>query len=208
MTNQYPRQQPERPMKDQPQETRQFRAAHTRTGFSRVSGIKLPWSGRGVKIAGAIVYSLALVMIGVAIGGAGGSSPSSSASTKNTTQDSPATQNSPTPNATTQPAVATTPRRHVLIRFAGHGIEQSGPFNVGSGPLTITYSFNCASFGHAGKFQAELDETSVTGAQQPFANDLKLRGGQTTTVHPLNLFGKYDLSVSSECSWRIKVVGE
>jgi hypothetical protein len=163
--------------------------------------------GRGLKIVGAIVYSVVVLFIGVAIGSAG-SKPATPAATSAT-----ATQNSPAPaatTATTQPAAAAAPVSHVLIRFAGSGIRNSAPFNVGSGPLTVTYHFDCSSQGQAGNFAADLqygNQGSLNSDDQPIANDLALHGGQTTTIYPQDPGQQYYLSVNSECDWHITVRG-
>jgi hypothetical protein len=165
---------------------------------------------RGLKVSGGIIYSLVLLGIGIVIGNAGGSSPSSNLSTSNATQNTPAPQQTQAQSATTQPAAASAPQKHVLIRFAGSGIKNSAPFNVGSGPLTVTYTFNCSSFGQSGNFQADLlygNQASLNSDDDQIANDLALHGGQTTTVYPQDAGKAYYLSVNSECSWRIKVVG-
>ena len=163
--------------------------------------------GRGPKFVGVLVYSLVVLLIGIAIGNA-------SASKSGT----PAAASTPATSATTSPAPARTassapaaPVSHVLIRFAGSGIKNSAPFNVGSGALTVTYHFNCASTGSMGNFVADLlygNQASLSGDDQPIANDLAASGGQTTTVYPQDPGKDYYLSVNSECSWRIKVVGK
>ena len=110
------------------------------------------------------------------------------------------------PPSPTAAAVAA-PKR-VLIRFTGSGIENSAPFNVGSGPLTVRYSYSCASFGQAGNFQADLlygNQSSLSSDDQPVANDLAMSGAATTTVYPQDPGRDYYLSVNSECSWRIRV---
>jgi hypothetical protein len=98
--------------------------------------------------------------------------------------------------------------KRVLIRFTGNGIESSAPFNVGSGPLTVHYSFNCASFGSAGNFAADLlygNQSSLNSDDQPIANALATSGSTTTTVYPQDPGQDYHISVDSECSWRVKV---
>jgi hypothetical protein len=98
---------------------------------------------------------------------------------------------------------------HVLIRFVGSGIKNSAPFNVGNGPLTVTYHFDCAAFGGSGNFAADLlygNQSSLNSDDQSIANDLAPSGGQTTTVYPQDPGQDYYLSVNSECNWRIKVV--
>ena len=67
-----------------------------------------------------------------------------------------------------------------------------------------------SNFGQAGNFQVDLlhgDQSSLKGDDQSIANDLAISGDQTTTVYPQDPGQDYYLSVNSECSWRLKVVG-
>lgn len=168
---------------------------------------------RGAKIFGAIVYSFVVLLIGIAIGNAVSSKPTTPAAASTQTPATSATTTpSPTPAKTaSSPAAAAASTNHVLIRFAGSGIKNSAPFDVGSGPLTVTYHFNCASFGSAGNFAADLlygNQSSLNSDDQSIANDLAMSGGQTTTVYPQDPGKDYYLSVNSECNWRLKVVGQ
>lgn len=164
--------------------------------------------GRGAKIVGAIVYSVVVLLIGVVIGNASASKSGTPAAASTQAPATSATT-SPAPASTTSSPAAAAPAKHVLIRFAGSGIKNSAPFDVGSGLLTVTYRFNCASFGSSGNFVADLlygNQASLSGDDQSIANDLAMSGGQTTTVYPQDPGKDYYLSVNSECSWRLKVV--
>jgi hypothetical protein len=165
--------------------------------------------GRGPKIVGAIVYSLVVLLVGVVIGSATASKTGTPAAAS-TPATSATTSPSAAPASTTSSApAAAAPTTHVLIRFTGSGIKNSAPFNVGSGPLTITYHFNCAAFGGSGNFAADLlygNQSSLNSDDQSIANDLAPSGSQTTTVYPQDPGKDYYLSVDSECSWRLKVV--
>jgi hypothetical protein len=147
----------------------------------------------------------ALVVIGV-IGAAlnGAKNPSSAGASPAATTPAPASPAA----ATTAPAAAARPR--VLIRFDGSGIRNSAPFKVGSGPLTVRYSFDCSSFGQAGNFAADLlngNQASLNSDDLSIANALAMSGHQVTTVYPQNPGADYHLSVNSECSWKIRVTG-
>jgi len=151
-----------------------------------------------------IVIGALIVFIGIGVALSNGKTPARAAGSAATTAPAPTTA----PAATTPPAAtAAVPR--VLMRFIGSGIRNSAPFNVGNGPLTITYHFNCASFGAAGNFAADLlygNQSSLNSDDQSIANALAMSGGQTTTVYPQDPGQDYYLSVDSECSWRIRVV--
>jgi hypothetical protein len=68
-----------------------------------------------------------------------------------------------------------------------------------------------SNFGQSGNFQADLEygnQSSLNSDDQMIANDLAMQGGQTTTVYPQDPGKDYYLSVNSECSWHLKVVGQ
>ena len=154
------------------------------------------------------MYSLVVLLIGIVIGTATASKTPAPAAASTQAPAASATTG-PSPAASTSSPAAAAHTSHVLIRFAGSGIKNSAPFNVGSGPLTITYHFDCAAFGGSGNFAADLlygNQSSLNSDDQSIANDLAASGGQTTTVYPQDPGQDYYLSVNSECNWRIKVV--
>lgn len=164
--------------------------------------------GGGAKIVGAIVYSLVVLLIGIVIGSATASKTPAPAAASTQAPATSATTG-PSPAASTSSPAPAAHTSHVLIRFVGSGIKNSAPFNVGSGPLTVTYHFDCAAFGGSGNFAADLlygNQSSLNSDDQSIANDLAASGGQTTTVYPQDPGQDYYLSVNSECNWRIKVV--
>lgn len=167
--------------------------------------------GRGAKILGVIVYSVVVLLIGILVGNSA-ASKSGTPAAASTQPPAISATTSPAPASTSSsPAAAAAPASHVLIRFAGSGIKNSAPFDVGSGPLTVTYRFNCAAFGQSGNFQADLlygNQSSLNSDDQSIANDLAMSGRQTTTVYPQDPGQDYYLSVNSECSWHLKVVGQ
>jgi hypothetical protein len=96
----------------------------------------------------------------------------------------------------------------VLLNFSGSGIENSAPFLVNSSQVTVTYNFNCSSFGSSGNFIADLEygnQTSMNSDDQPIANQLAPSGQTTTTVYPQDPGNDYYVAVNSECSWSVKV---
>jgi hypothetical protein len=148
-----------------------------------------------------IIGAAVIIILATALSGHGQSSSPSAGGTPAATSAASAT-----PAATT--AAAPPPAPRVLLRIAGNGIENSAPFSVGSGALTVHYSFNCSSFGSAGNFQADLlygDQSSLGSDDQPVANALAMSGSQTTTVYPQDPGKDYYLSVNSECSWKVRV---
>lgn len=91
----------------------------------------------------------------------------------------------------------------VLLKLSGSGIQNSAPFQVTTGALTVTYTYDCASFGMQGNFIADITD----GADdESVANALGAGGTTTTTVYPQDQGADYHLSVTSECSWEVTVV--
>lgn len=96
----------------------------------------------------------------------------------------------------------------VLLNFSGNGIENSAPFLVNSSQVTVTYSFNCSSFGGSGNFIADLEygnQSSLNSDDQSIANQLAPSGHATTSVYPQDPGNNYYVAVNSECSWSVKV---
>lgn len=112
---------------------------------------------------------------------------------------------SPTPAPTTAPPVA-----RVVFSMSGNGIYTGPPFDVGSQPLTVRYSYDCSSFGQSGNFIANLlngNQSQLGSDNQPIANQLGMSGSQTVTVYPQNPGADYYLSVNSECDWSVTIKG-
>lgn len=96
----------------------------------------------------------------------------------------------------------------VLLKMSGNGIENSAPFLVTSGTLTVTYSYDCSSFGGSGNFIADLEsgnQASLDSDDQSIANALGSGGSATTTIYPQDVGSDYYLAVNSECSWSVEV---
>ncbi len=96
----------------------------------------------------------------------------------------------------------------VLFSLSGSGIENSAPFVVNSGTVTVHYTYNCASAGGTGNFIADLetgDQSSLNSDDQSIANALGAGGSVTTTVYPQDAGAEYHIAVNSECTWSIVV---
>jgi hypothetical protein len=172
------------------------RRRRQRSGRRRVRNVLLGLLG---------VIVLIVIIANVASGGgkrpASSLTPPAAANASKSVPRSSASSSS----ASTSPAASA-----VSFTFSGSGIENSAPFNVGSGPLTVSYTYNCSSFGSSGNFIADLlygNQSSLNSDDQPIANDLSTGGSQTTTIYPQYPGKDYYLSVNSECSWSITVTG-
>jgi hypothetical protein len=90
----------------------------------------------------------------------------------------------------------------VLLKLSGSGIQNSAPFAVPSGTVTVTYTYNCANDGGTGNFIADLTDGSD---DQSIANALGAGGTVTTTAYPADQGAAYHLEVNSECTWTVSV---
>src|SRR5260370_17584515 len=75
----------------------------------------------------------------------------------------------------------------VLLDMSGTGIQNSAPFTVNSGTVTVKYSYDCSGFGGSGNFIASLDtgdQSSLSSDSQSIPNALGPGGSPTTTPSP------------------------
>ena len=96
----------------------------------------------------------------------------------------------------------------VLLRMSGNGIQNSAPFLVTSGTVTVTYTYDCSAFGGSGNFIADLEtgnQASLSSDDQSIANALGAGGTATTTVYPQDVGSDYHVAVNSECNWTVTV---
>lgn len=112
---------------------------------------------------------------------------------------------SPVAAATSAPAK---PKSDVLFDQSGSGIY-TGPEFILNGPVTVSYSFDCSSFGSPGNFIGDIetgDQSSLTSDDQIFANGLAESGSKTVTVYPQDPGSEYHVAINSECAWTVRVV--
>jgi hypothetical protein len=96
----------------------------------------------------------------------------------------------------------------VLLQLSGSGIQNSAPFLVNSGTVTVKYTYDCSSAGGSGNFIADLEagnQASLGSDDQSIANALGASGGATTTVYPQDVGAEYHVAVNSECNWSLVV---
>ncbi len=153
----------------------------------------------------AIVLSIAaLLVLGIAAGIAQSAKSQTSSHLKAAGTPGVAAQANPgtTPaqGARTAKPVAK-PKPGVLATFSGTGIENTGRFTVG-GTWKLDWRYDCSAFGSSGNFIVNED-ASPAGAVQ--VNELGHEGHGATFGY--SDAGTHFLSVDSECSWSVKVVG-
>jgi hypothetical protein len=125
---------------------------------------------------------------------------------KTTTSTGTAKQEATTRPSASSPVPPAAPV--VLLNTSGSGIQNSAPFTVRNSALTVTYSYDCSSFGQSGNFIADLvsgSPASLGYDDQSIANALGTGGSAVTTVYPANTGSQYHLSVDSECAWTVKI---
>ena len=100
------------------------------------------------------------------------------------------------------------PRHHataarVLATFTGSGIQNTPKFRIGgNGTWKLDWSYSCAAFGSSGNFIVDDGNTDANG---PNVNELGKGGKGGTWAYSDG--GMHYLSVNSECSWRVRVIG-
>jgi hypothetical protein len=102
-----------------------------------------------------------------------------------------------TAKVTSKPAVKSTPK--TLMSFKGKGIKNSPKFTTGD-DWTIKYSYDCSDFGYKGNFIITISDDFGDGV-----NELGKSGKDSQPVYGQS--GTHYLSVNSECSWSVSVVG-
>ncbi|WP_041540498.1 hypothetical protein [Catenulispora acidiphila] len=132
----------------------------------------------------AIIGSAGGLVLGIAIGAAGGGT----AKTGDTAAGTP-------------PAAKTTaaPIPTVVFSTSGNGIKKTASFTTGP-EWFVTYTFDCSNeYGGKGNFILGVD-TDFGG---DLADSLAAEGGDTSYEHGNP--GSHYLSVNSECDWTLKV---
>jgi len=158
-----------------------------------------PRKGRRIRnivlgITGAFILLVIIANVTTSNSNGGGGSPSSAPQVT-----TPAASPAPSP---------TVAARRVLLRMSGSGIQNSAPFLVSSGTLTVRYSYDCSADGGSGNFIADIetgDQSSLDSDDQSVANALGSGGSAVTTVYPQDVGSMYHLAVNSECSWSVVV---
>ncbi|HEU5427067.1 MAG TPA: hypothetical protein VFU74_09340 [Actinocrinis sp.] len=98
------------------------------------------------------------------------------------------------------PSSAPAASKHVVLTVHGNGIKTTKTFSTGD-DWSITYSFDCSSFGSQGNFQVYVySDGSLSDAP---VNELSEKGGDTTYEHDAS--GTHYLDINSECSWTVTV---
>jgi hypothetical protein len=150
---------------------------------------------------GTIGAVAALIVISAVASSSNGTQPSPGATAPQVTQQ-PAVAGSPSPSPVPPPS----PK--VLLRMSGNQDQNSAPFPVNSGTLTVHYSYDCSAYGTQGNFIADLitgDEGSASYDDQEIANALGESGRDVTTLYPQDVGSDYHLVVTSECTWTVVV---
>jgi hypothetical protein len=100
--------------------------------------------------------------------------------------------------STPRPAAAAT----TLLDLRGSGIKRSAKFTA-SGDWTISYTYDCASFGTSGNFIISVFNESG-GYEDVAVNELAAKGSGT---NPEYRSGTFYLEMNSECDWAVRVTG-
>lgn len=95
--------------------------------------------------------------------------------------------------------------RGVLAVISGHGSETTRPFAVGgNGTWTLRWSYSCQASGRRGSFMVDVGGPgSISGA---FVNVIGTAGHGASRAYRDD--GTHYLAISSDCAWRIRVLGQ
>lgn len=164
----------------------------------------------GIGCLGLVVL---LIVIGAAVGsnssGSGKDASAGSATAIATTTHAAApaavggSSTAPSTRAATSAPVTSAPAApstHVVLKVSGSGIKNTKTFTTG-GDWSISYSFNCASFGSKGNFVITVYDSDEL-ADLP-VNELAEKGSDVTYEHGDS--GSHYLQINSECSWKVTV---
>ena len=179
------------------------------------------WWGRLSRRGKVVVVAVAVVVL-AALAAAGGNSntgtpsaspggstaPVAAAATSAPTQAEAAVTPAPaTPAPTPTPAPAATAK--TLLSVTGNGIKATKSFRASGDSVDVSYAFNCSSFGQSGNFQIMFYGASALGPSLPdiLANQLALKGSDTTTEYLNGNTGPFHMEINSECAWTVKVIG-
>jgi hypothetical protein len=147
-------------------------------------------SGRTALILGGCLIGVLVVLGVIRAAAGGGNGPGGSHSAARSAGPS-TTARAPVPAGAS-----------VLATYAGHGSANTAKFTV-SASWILKWSYNCAALGVSGNFVVAEDGGRDAGGAE--VNQLGSHGqGQT---HVYRNQGQHFLSVVSECSWKMQVVG-
>ncbi len=200
---------------------------------SRGGGFGKWWASRSRRTRWIVVAVVVLLALGV-VGDLTGSNRSAGASGASSGPSAAVVSQAPAAAAPATPAVpATTPvavaapqvtqneggapappapgaTPTILLKLSGNGINTSKPFSATGDSFTMTYAYDCTSFGYAGNFVVDVYGTNALDPALPdgAVNELGMKGGPTTTTVYLNgQPGPFHIEVNSECSWGVIVYG-
>ena len=146
-------------------------------------------------LTGAVVLIIIIVTI---VQAAGSKTNNTTAGTSSVTTSQAATPVSGAGPATSAAAPPAAPAKTVVLAKSGEGMLSTKSFTV-SEDWSLTYTFDCSSFGSQGNFQVYEDYPSGN----VLVNALSEKGGDVT--YQTGDAGKHSLEVNSECKWTITV---
>ena len=148
-----------------------------------------------------VVLALAVGMAGLLLVGASSCDTGTSTSSSSSGGGGSATSDSSTSAAAPTPTAAPTTR----FSLSGSGTKNTTDFTVPD-EWTLDYTYDCSNAGGQGNFQVfAYNSDGSLDPNGPTVNELGAKGDSSTAAH--NDAGSKYLTINSECSWTVKVVG-
>jgi len=109
------------------------------------------------------------------------------------------------PSTTTTLRVTTTttvgpPAHKIVLAQAGSGISTTSTFGVDLTPWVLAWTYSCGTA--PGNFIVTVTQNKNVVASDPVVNELGLKGSGTQSYHNV---GQFNLKVTSECKWTVRV---
>lgn len=153
-----------------------------------------PWIGLGI---------LVLLVIVIATTSNGSKTPTTTTGNSgSTTTVTPQQAAQVAPTAAPAAPAPTTAAPTVLYSKSGSGAGSTPNFTTGA-EWQVDWTYNCSNFGSQGNFI--ISAGNAADISFPSVNELGTSGADTAYVHSDP--GSHSLSINSECSWTVKVVG-
>ncbi|MBO0727704.1 MAG: hypothetical protein J2P57_00510 [Acidimicrobiaceae bacterium] len=152
--------------------------------------------------AGGIAALLVINIFIAAVASSGGASKTKEGAQAGVKAATASSLPTTTPTHALSTASTAPPAPKTLLDLSGSGAKASAPFQAPS-HWTLSYSYDCSSFGYQGNFQVTVMDNSGVPVAFP-VNELGTSGQSQSDVYNS---GQLHIEVNSECDWHVTAVG-